>query len=191
MFTRKDFWLGVISTGVFFTFLNTLIEVWRLDNTIVSLMIWGVQIFILYNIYEKRLNHVGKYHKILHVMLFCLLIYIIYSLGYLFNLFLGETVLIVSFFSTIILLIVLLIICGFFPGNSKMLPGYDFSYNGKNCNIFLKDLHKIRSDFVPNFSTSGVLFIKDGKYDVYLDSETYKSSDKNGELYVFHLKDIH
>lgn len=191
MFTRKNFWLGVITTGVFFTFLNTLMEVWRLDNIIISLSTWVVQIFVLYNIYEKRLNHVGKYHKVLHVMLFCLLIFIVYSLGEAFNLFSGQTVLIVSFFSTIILSIVLLVICGFFPGNSKMLPGYDFSYNGKNSNILLKNLHKIKSDFAPDFSTSGVLFVKDGKYDVYFDSETYKSSDKNGELYVFHLKDIH
>ena len=191
MFTRQQFWIGIISTGVFFTILNTILDSLRLQNLLMFLISWGFQLFVLYNIYEKRLNSVGKYHKILYFNMFCCLIFVIYSLASTFGIFTGETVIILSSVLIIILSLVLLVICGFFPGNSNLSELYPFPFNGKICSVFLKDLHRVKNDFAPDFSTSGAILVKGEKYDVYFDSATYASSDKSGELYVFHLKDIH
>lgn len=191
VFTRKNYWIGILSSGLFFTILNTFLELLGNNYIIINLMSSLIQLFVLYNIYKKRLNHIGKYHKLLYLNIFCYLIFMIYSVASAINLFSGETVQIFSFFSVIVLSLILLIICGFFPGNNKILPKYEFYYKGKLSNIFSKDLYDISIDFVPDFSNSGVIFIRNSKYDVFFDSETYNSSDKNGQLYVFHLKNIH
>lgn len=191
MFTRQQFWIGILSTGLFFTILNTILDSLKFQSVIIVLISLGVQVFVLYNIYKKRLNSVGKYHKILYFNMFCCLIFVIYSLAATFGIFTGETVIILSSVLIIILSLVLLVICGFFPGNPNISAVYAFPYNGKMSSIFLKDLHRVNNDFAPDFSTSGAILVKGEKYDVYLDNETYASSDKSGELYVFHLKDIH
>jgi len=191
MFTRQQFWIGTLFTAFFFAILDVFFDLLGIQNIIILLIPWGFQLFVLYNIYKKRLNSVGKYHKLLYFNIFCCVIFVMYSVASNLGIFTGQTVQMLSFGLVIILSLVLLVICGFFPGNPNLSALYPFPFNGKMSSVFLKDLHRVKNDFAPDFSTTVAILVKGEKYDVYFDSATYASSDKSGELYVFHLKDIH